>query len=144
MWMFDRAIVVHPSWTVPYVAVVANQTIYTYLHVNAYVRTKWDVFSGLSVYLTTEGQGGGALGRWTDRCDIPNYFGEYITTRIGVGALNSKYVSNAAFLGWIQDFWFTSDNLADGDTFPGDASKQFVVFGDLLQPSENGEDVIID
>lgn len=145
LWMFDRAGTPrHADWTVPFLAIVDAIPTYAILHDAANVSTTWDGRGGLGIYLTTEGQGGGALGRWTNRGDIPNYFGEYICTRIGVAAINSIYVSKAAFLGWVSDLWFTSDDLADGDYFPGDSSQQFAVFGDLLQPNESGENIIID
>lgn len=44
--------------------------------------------------------------------------------------------------GSMIDLWWTATGLANGDTFPGDASRQFAVFGDLVVPWDGSVPVV--
>jgi hypothetical protein len=40
--------------------------------------------------------------------------------------------------GVVYDLWWGINSYANGDTYPGDASRQFVQLGDLIVPNPTG------
>ena len=36
----------------------------------------------------------------------------------------------------VQDLWLAPSNMANGDMFPNDGSKEFVVIGCVVQPND--------
>lgn len=150
-WIFDKGgAPLHSSWAIPSVTMVNYPSTYNYLIQpqsswnQGVVRVKWgNTHNGVGAYLATEGVDSrnidpgtsGPLGR-QPAMDVADMWGNWICTLAAV--INTSVYGPAGVLGWMQDFWFTSDNLVDGDYFPGDGTKQFVVFGDTIQPNEDG------
>ena len=60
--------------------------------------------------------------------------GEY--PLLAVGLFHGVTASQRGRHGHISDLWFTNAILANGDTMPSDGSKQFVIFGDVVFPSD--------
>jgi hypothetical protein len=61
--------------------------------------------------------------------------GEWPMVPIG---LNSSTVGARGRQGSLQDMWWGSANVASGDTYPNDASNQFVQIGNLILPWNGG------
>jgi len=141
MWMFDKAISTNPKWTIPVLILGGNTPTYGGLVDSRVAVTKWGNVSSTAVWFATEGVGTtGPLGRQAGFATA-DVWGNWICTPIDV--VYAAIYADPGILGKVRDLWFTSDDLVDGDYFPGDGSKQFVVLGDLVQPNEDGTTVPI-
>lgn len=83
-------------------------------------------------YLTSEGYGGGSVGEgWTFSADLDST-GDYPFLPIGLLCLTP--VGSRGRLGTVPDLWYGGTVPADGDNFPGDASRTFVQVGCFIHP----------
>lgn len=92
----------------------------------------------VATQLTTEGVTSLPLGEVQTYVDDISF--SYPLTPIGI---YSPSPSVTARIGTLTDAWFTSNATNEGDTFPGDGSKQFVTIGDLVLPWHRGAVVLV-
>jgi hypothetical protein len=130
------------GWTNPYVltwfsiGAITEQVTLATLNTNN-THTKGYGTAIMSLYYTTEGAGSSPL---ATRLTMPNDLsGEWAITPIG---LHSETASNRGRHGTLQDLWFGLAVLRTGSYFLNGASKDFVVFGDLVLPWNNTEMVL--
>lgn len=96
--------------------------------------------------LSAIGQGGGPLCVY-NRFFLPDVFGKWscfpvgLVTPYGVALANAAPPYDSMLVGRIKDIWFLPTEyllpkFTTGDYYPDSASRQFVVMGDFLQPSD--------
>ena len=91
------------------------------------------------------GRTGTALINW-NQFHLPDVFGKWSCSKIGLvtpyeWGQRAVFPYDAQRVGTITDLWFLPTSYLDpkfatGDYYPSSSSRQFVVMGDLLQPSD--------
>jgi len=98
---------------------------------NANLRSRISpVTAQMYMYLTCEGWVSGAGGQNFTVADEDT--GEWPMMPIALASVTAAH--RGARKGAIYDLWWGPTALVNGDTFPDDASKQFVIFDDMIFP----------
>ena len=134
-WLFDKPNRTVSGWTVPAVALVSGtyDTLLDYaaLHTVSSPNLKGYGTSAMSLWMSTESFGS-SLGAVGAKLVSANSFdSHWPLTPIGLASLDAGQVGRH---GELFDLWFGSTAANHGDTYPGDATRQFVQFGDLVFP----------
>lgn len=143
MWMFDRGgSPLHSLWTMPSVSLVNVPSLTANLFTSASAKTRWGTLNEVPVYFASEGIYVGSYALLTQSAyDTADTFG--LWTCLPIPLVTQSVYGGHGFLGWVQDMYYVSDNLVDADHFPGAGSKQFYVFGDIIQANEAGTPVVM-
>lgn len=130
MWL-EKAVSTSAGWTIPAVATLSiNTPIYGQLFgATSFGLTAKGPSGTMLLGVTTEAYGSQALGQTMTAAD--GIDGGFPFTTMG---LYSPTVGMTGQHGRLTDIWFGSTVTNDGDTYPNDASKQFVTFADIILP----------
>lgn len=132
-FFFEKLTAADSGWNKPYFVYPGLLPTFQYLHTDSNIKVEWAGLEPANAFMTSEGTGGGSIAKSTvyDQGDV---WGNRICTPVGLSILSDAVPSG--FLGRVDDLWFVNSNMADGNYYPDDGSRQFVVMGDLLQPSD--------
>lgn len=132
--LFDRARNPVANWDLPVTLMVllaessgalSYSTLQSEAKLRGYGTAPMDLFMSTESFGSTIGAIGATL-------NGPNAFdGNWPLTPIGLASLTSGHAGRH---GELFDLWFASTFANDGDTYPGDATRQFVQFGHLVFP----------
>lgn len=135
-WFIEKPPNSNPSWTVPAVAYISSMSgadgSLTYGVLNGSSGANfWGAgpSGAMNFNFTTEGFGGQAVGQ--NQATPNGLDGSYPFTNIGLWSVTSGMKGRH---GTLVDLWFGSTTPATQDTYPNDASRQFVQVGDLIYP----------
>lgn len=140
-WLFEKpnATYVPTWWTTPHVCAMNHTPVVASITGTNY-RTSVGAFNGIPIALTSQAYSTATMLVTWDRFGGVDVNSEWPCFPAGLFSANSYA---GGWLGTLDDYWLVSDDLVNGDYFPGDGSKAFVVLGDVLQPSD-GSAVVID
>ena len=141
-WMIDKPKNPVSGWTTPYISSfpgsnsdTTHKPTYSLLHDQAtWTNTSIAGFNqtdneGPDISLTSEGAGTGGNGEFLSGAN--DIDGNYPFFPVGI-ASQSPGVQGRH--GEVFDLWWSALGVSQGDTFPGDASRQFAVFGQMIFP----------
>jgi len=119
------------GWSIPAIGAMSNDVS---SYGNLFGNTNYNITgrgpSGTMLFgLTTESYGASALGQVMTAAD--GIDGGFPFTSIGI---YSPTVGMTGEHGRLTDIWFGTTVANDGDTYPNDATKQFVTIGDIILP----------
>jgi hypothetical protein len=90
---------------------------------------------GIPAYLSADGLGtAGVLGTQT-LFGMPDPNGNWMCSPVGVMGSCAQVVG---YMGRLTDAYWVHQNMANGDYYPNDASRQWVIVGDLMHASDGG------
>jgi len=132
-WAFTKPATNISGWTNPAVSLAlgsASSNVITYTNLSSTANGKGRVGSTtVSFYMTGEGFNGSMLGQNLNFAgDIS---GNYPIAPIGYASLTT---SNRDRYGTASDLWWGADTVAEGTTYPNDATRLFAQFGVLIFP----------
>jgi len=141
-WMFDTPINTVSGWTNPNICtilgsssstgVVTLSNLYTTANCHGYG------VSAMTLFLTCEGGGGSPLTSLVNSAN--DLGGSFPMFPIGIA---STTASNRGRHGSMIDLWYGSSAIADGDSYPGNNSCQFLQNGLLIQPWNGSSPVLV-
>lgn len=135
-WIFDKMKSPAPALTQPVAVAMCGSNgslegggVYGALNDDIYC---WGPNSSsiAEYYFTTEGAGTTSLGQQITVADDDT--GEWPMFSIDVAS--QTLYNRGVKRGRIYDLWWGATAVATGDCYPGDGSRQFVQFGDLIHP----------
>ena len=132
-FFFERLSNANPAMVIPYYVLPGLVPNNTNLYANAYTRSSWNGVDGVACSFTSEGYGAGTLVE-SGPYEKADAFGNRLCTPVGITTISDSILPG--FLGRVDDLWLVNENLPDGAYYPDDGSRQFVVMGNLLQPSD--------
>lgn len=141
-WIIDEPKDKRDFWDTPYIALVTGEgriPSYDYYFNYAIFHAQVDA-ENLKCFLTCEGFGIKQALPEDVLFGTSDYNSEWVCCPAGI---MSNSTTRRGRLGEVKDWWWVSDNLNTGDCMPGDASKAFVVIGEMLQPWD-GSAMVID
>lgn len=136
IWVFDKPKSSISQWSNPvYMILIANTStteVITYANLNDLSTYNFTKFGSdnVKLYFTSDAWVSAMAGENITVADDDT--SEWLMEPIGLASDTVNH--RGAHKGSVYDLWWSSTALSTGDTFPGDGSKTFAQFGDLIFP----------
>jgi hypothetical protein len=140
MWCFEKPQGMKTWWDKPCLSGYCEMLSYANLNETStgLVVRAGDVI-GIPVYLSADGFGtAGALGKQAMLGGAdPN--GNWMCSPVGI---IGSCAQSIGYMGRLADAYWVHQNMANGDYYPNDGSRQWVVVGDIMHASDGGAVVL--
>jgi hypothetical protein len=140
MWCFEKPQAAKTWWDKPCLAGYSETPTYANLNeASIGLFTRAGVVSGIPAYLSADGFGtAGALGKQAILGGAdPN--GNWMCSPVGIVGTCAQSIG---YMGRLSDAYWVHQNMANGDYYPNDGTRQWVVVGDIMHASDGGAVVL--